>query len=152
LPPGTRRQRGNDNRNIVFRDAWAIAPRPVFGLIDVAHLDVGTTAQFEAVLRDELPDEVVFHVPPNAFDDRNDGDEEHDANGDADQRKEALELLDADLREGKADGFEDRHAEMSGRGWTGDRAKSRARAQIGRRPSLRRLGLVRFSGVLAAER
>ena len=56
---------------------------------------------------------------PIALDDRDDGDEEHDADRDADEREEALELLHADLGEGEADGFEERHVRarrVAGRG------------------------------------
>jgi len=59
----------------------------------------------ERVAGDHLPDQVVLEVVAHPLDDRDDGDEEHDPDGDTDQREEALELLNADLSQGELDGF-----------------------------------------------
>ena len=60
-------------------------------------------------LGDQLPDEVVLHVPPHPLDDGDDGDEEHHADAHAQQREEALQLLGADLGQRQSDGFKQRH-------------------------------------------
>ena len=58
--------------------------------------------KLEGVDSDELADEIVLHVAAHPLDDRDDGDEEHDADHHAEQREEALQLLHADLREREA--------------------------------------------------
>ena len=98
-----------------YQRAQLAGKRPDRGLAQyAAHLDVRPRPDLEGILRDQLSDEVVFHVAPNAIDDRDDGDEEHDADGDADEGEEALELLHPDLRQREPDGFEERHGRMLG--------------------------------------
>src|SRR3712207_7975054 len=62
-----------------------------------------------------LADEVLLHVAAHALDDRDDGDEEHDADGDAEQGEEALELLRPDLpeRDRKSTRLNSSHANIS---------------------------------------
>ena len=86
----------------------------------IADVDLGKAAELETVHRHELPDQVVFHVLTHALDDRDDGNEEHDADGHAQQREEALELLYSYLLQRQSKGLEPRHG--SGDRWRGEAA------------------------------
>src|SRR6185369_4229345 len=59
----------------------------------------------ERVRAEDSAGEIVLHVSRHAGDDRDDGDEEHDADRHAEQREEALELLYANRLERESDRF-----------------------------------------------
>src|SRR5262249_48018630 len=67
------------------------------------------SSQRERVRAEDPPREVVLHVPAHALDDGHDRDEEHHADHHAEQREEALQLLDADLLERETDRFDNGH-------------------------------------------
>ena len=57
-----------------------------------------------------LPTKSCSMYAAHALDDRDDRDQEHHSDGDAEQREEALELLHADLRQRETNRFDEGHA------------------------------------------
>src|SRR5262249_55442145 len=113
-------------------DARPALPRTPLVVGDVADVDVRETSQLERVDSHQPSDEIVLHVAAHALDDGDDGDEEHHADRDAEEREEALELLRTDLCEGEANGLEERH---------GSGSVKRVRPARLARPSIRTLRL-----------
>ena len=101
-----RRQHRPHERHVGREDARAPLPLEPLRARDVV-AEPRIAPEREGVGAEETAGEVVLHVSAHPLDDRDDGDQEHHADHDAEQREEALELLDADLGEREAHGFED---------------------------------------------
>ena len=103
VPGGKTRAHERDVRR---EDPRAALPlHPFFARRVVA--EPGIAAKRERVRAEQPAGEIVLHVLAHPLDDRHDGDEEHHADHDAEEREEALELLNADLDQRETDGFEE---------------------------------------------
>jgi hypothetical protein len=118
-PAGAHGERVAHGVGVLQHDLRAALELPPLGLAHLA-VEVRRLAQVERVDAEELAGEVALDVLRHPVDDAHDGDEEHDADGHAEQGEEALELLHADLAEGEADRFEGGHGRAcGGGGWHG---------------------------------
>src|SRR6186997_1323912 len=91
-------------------DARAAQPAAPFLLRSGAISKPGKPAQREGVDAEQLGSELVLHVAAHALNDGDDGDQEHHADADAEQREEAFQLVNADLRQSEPNCLDERHA------------------------------------------
>src|SRR5438094_3166524 len=101
---GTVRQHGDDRVDILLIKARPLLPFTPLVARGVVP-EPGEAPERKGVGAENSADEVVLDVSAHPLDDRDDGDEEHDADRHAGEGEEALELLHPDLREGESDGF-----------------------------------------------
>src|SRR6185295_2896319 len=94
-------------------------PLPLTPLLLGGVAEIRSPAKLERIDSKKLCSEVVLHVIAHAFDDGDDGNEEHDTDSHAEQREEALQLLHADLREREPDCVQKGHETASA--WCGFR-------------------------------
>ena len=98
------RQYGSDGVDVFLIEPWPFLPLPPLIARRVVP-EPGKASQRERVGAEDAADEVVLDVAAHPLDDRDDGDQEHDADRHAGEREEAFELLHPDLRQREADRF-----------------------------------------------